>query len=111
MSRIVSLIGFVACELAGVGWGIQGASHSRDICGFSITLGTPIPRHRRRTVLEKRPRMLPVWTLAASAAARPGSPSTWVRDLSGGGPPGISRARDQELHATLAARVAAAAPS
>lgn len=58
----------------------------------------PIVVQTRSTETENRPSTLPTWTFAASAAERLGNPSTCSRDLSGGGPPGISRARDQLLH-------------
>ena len=48
--------------------------------------------------IENRARMLPTRTFSSSCGAKPGNPSGYLSDLSGGGPPGLSRARENELH-------------
>ena len=48
--------------------------------------------------IENRARTLPTRTFSSSCGAKPGHPFGYSSDLSGGGPPGLSRARENELH-------------
>jgi hypothetical protein len=47
--------------------------------------------------IENRARMLPTRTFSSSCGAKPGNPFGYLSDLSGGGPPGLSRALENEL--------------
>ena len=77
---------------------IPGMSHNREVRGFSMVQLMPSCAHSRNNPAENTASLFPNKTLVRFLPWSPGRPMTCSSDLSGPGPPGISRALEKLLH-------------